>query len=142
MLEDVVYWIKCVDDEVVIEDIELVFVGYGVVVFEYGWNDYEGIDVCGKIVVMLVNDFGYGDFEIGFFNGNVMIYYGCWIYKYEEVVCQGVDGVIVIYQIVLVFYGWNVVLGFWIGLQLDFVCELGEGIFVGVESWIIEDVVC
>ncbi len=138
MPEDLVYWTKRADDEVAIEDSELVFVGYGVVAPEYGWNDYQGIDARGKTVVMLVNDPGYGDPESGLFNGNAMTYYGRWTYKYEEAARQGADGVIVIHQTAPASYGWNVVSGSWTGAQLDLAREPGEGTFAGIESWITE----
>lgn len=78
---------SCISVKESIKDLEFVFVGYGVNVFEYNWNDYEGLDVKGKIVVMLVNDFGFVIKNFDLFIGDVMIYYGCWIYKYEEVSC-------------------------------------------------------
>jgi len=139
MGEDVVYWTKRVADEVAIEDTDLVFVGYGVVAPEYGWNDYEGVDAEGKTVVMLVNDPGFGNPESGLFNGNAMTYYGRWTYKYEEAARQGADGVILIHQTAPASYGWNVVSGSWSGSQLDLAREPGEGSFAGVESWVTED---
>ena len=138
--EDVVFWTKRAADEVTIEDSELVFVGYGVVAPEYGWNDYEGVDVEGKTVVMLVNDPGYADPDSGLFNGNAMTYYGRWTYKYEEAARQGADGVILIHQTAPASYGWNVVSGSWTGAQLDLAREPGEGTFAAVESWVTEDV--
>ena len=139
MSEDVVYWTKQVADEVSITDSELVFVGYGVVAPEYGWNDYAGVDVEGKTVVMLVNDPGYANPESGLFNGNAMTYYGRWTYKYEEAARQGAAGVIVIHQTAPASYGWNVVSGSWTGSQLDLAREPGEGTFAEVESWVTED---
>jgi Zn-dependent M28 family amino/carboxypeptidase len=138
--EDVVFWTKRAAEEVTVEDSELVFVGYGVVAPEYGWNDYEGVDVEGKTVVMLVNDPGYADPDSGLFNGNAMTYYGRWTYKYEEAARQGADGVILIHQTAPASYGWNVVSGSWTGAQLDLAREPGEGTFAAVESWVTEDV--
>ena len=138
MGEDVVYWTKRADDEVSITDTELVFVGYGVVAPEYGWNDYEGVDAEGKTVVMLVNDPGFANPDAGIFNGRAMTYYGRWTYKFEEAARQGADGVIVIHQTEPASYGWNVVSGSWSGSQLDLAREPGEGTFAGVESWISE----
>jgi Zn-dependent M28 family amino/carboxypeptidase len=140
MGQDVVYWTKRADDEVSIADTELVFVGYGVVAPEYGWNDYEGIDAAGKTVVMLVNDPGYANPDSGLFNGNSMTYYGRWTYKFEEAARQGADGVIVIHQTEPASYGWNVVSGSWSGSQLDLAREPGEGTFAGIESWVSEGV--
>jgi Zn-dependent M28 family amino/carboxypeptidase len=140
MGEDVVYWTKRVADEVSIENSELVFVGYGIVAPEYDWNDYGGLDVEGKTVVMLVNDPGYANPDSGLFNGNAMTYYGRWTYKFEEAARQGADGVIVIHQTAPASYGWNVVEGSWTGPQLDLAREPGEGAFAAVESWVTEDV--
>ena len=138
--EDVVFWTKRAADEVSLDSSGLVFVGYGVVAPEYGWNDYEGVDVEGKTVVMLVNDPGYADPDSGLFNGNAMTYYGRWTYKYEEAARQGAAGVILIHQTAPASYGWNVVSGSWTGAQLDLAREPGEGTFAAVESWVTEDV--
>lgn len=138
--EDVVFWTKRAADEVSLDSSDLVFVGYGVVAPEYGWNDYEGVDVEGKTVVMLVNDPGYADPDSGLFNGNAMTYYGRWTYKYEEAARQGAAGVILIHQTAPASYGWNVVSGSWTGAQLDLAREPGEGTFAAVESWVTEDV--
>ncbi|GLK51898.1 M28 family metallopeptidase [Maricaulis virginensis] len=138
--EDVVFWTKRATEEVSLDSSDLVFVGYGVVAPEYGWNDYEGVDVEGKTVVMLVNDPGYADPDSGLFNGNAMTYYGRWTYKYEEAARQGAAGVILIHQTAPASYGWNVVSGSWTGAQLDLAREPGEGTFAAVESWVTEDV--
>ncbi len=88
---------------------ELVWVGYGIVAPEYDWNDYEGLDVSGKTVVILVNDPGYATQNPELFNGNAMTYYGRWTYKYEEAARQGADGALIIHQTAPAAYGWNVV---------------------------------
>ena len=137
--EDVVYWTKRAQDEVSFEDSELVFVGYGVVAPEYGWDDYAGVDAEGKTVVMLVNDPGYGDPESGLFNGEAMTYYGRWTYKYEEAARQGAAAVIVIHQTAPASYGWNVVANSWTGAQLDLARQPGEGQFAAAESWVTEE---
>ncbi|MEO1311910.1 MAG: hypothetical protein AAFV51_13245, partial [Pseudomonadota bacterium] len=84
-----VYWTKRVQETVAVDTSDLVFVGYGVVAPEYQWNDYKGLDVAGKTVVILVNDPGYAVKEDVFFNGEAMTYYGRWTYKYEEAARQG-----------------------------------------------------
>ncbi|WP_291841937.1 M28 family metallopeptidase [Maricaulis sp.] len=138
MSEDVVYWSKLNSSDITLDNSELVFVGYGVVAPEYGWNDYEGLDVEGRTVVMLVNDPGYGNPDSGLFNGNAMTYYGRWTYKYEEAARQGAAGVILIHQTAPASYGWNVVSGSWTGTQLDLARAPGEGQFASVESWVTE----
>ena len=81
-----------------IKDSELVFVGYGVNAPEYNWNDYEGLDVKGKTVVMLVNDPGFATKNPDLFTGDAMTYYGRWTYKYEEASRQGAAGAIIIHE--------------------------------------------
>ena len=137
--ESVVYWTKRAESQVSIADSELVFVGYGVVAPEYEWDDYAGVDVTGKTVVMLVNDPGYANPDSEMFNGRSMTYYGRWTYKYEEAARQGAAGVIIIHQTAPASYGWNVVSGSWSGAQLDLAREPGTGTFASVESWVSED---
>ena len=96
---------------------ELVWVGYGIVAPEYNWNDYDGISVKGKTVVILVNDPGYATQNPELFNGNAMTYYGRWTYKYEEAARQGAAGALIIHQTAPAAYGWNVVEDSWKGPQ-------------------------
>jgi len=101
-----------------LQDSELVFVGYGVVAPEKGWNDYAGIDMRGKTAVILVNDPDFGAAsEGGLFNGKAMTYYGRWTYKYEEAARQGAAGAIIIHDTAPAAYGWNVVESSWTGPQ-------------------------
>ena len=102
-----------------LQDSELVFVGYGVVAPEKGWNDYAGVDMRGKTAVILVNDPDFGAAnETGLFNGKAMTYYGRWTYKYEEAARQGAAGAIIIHDTAPASYGWNVVESSWTGPQL------------------------
>ena len=101
-----------------LDNSELVFVGYGVVAPEKGWNDYAGIDMRGKTAVILVNDPDFGaSQEGGLFNGKAMTYYGRWTYKYEEAGRQGAAGAIIIHDTAPAAYGWNVVESSWTGPQ-------------------------
>jgi len=135
-----VYWTKRVVDEVSFDDSELVFVGYGAVAPEYGWNDYAGVDVKGKTVVILVNDPGFATQDPELFNGNAMTYYGRWTYKFEEAARQGATAAIVIHQTAPAAYGWNVVEGSWTGAQLDLERPDGGAGRTALEGWITEDV--
>jgi len=119
--ENAVFWTKRLNKTVSVNDSELVFVGYGVNAPEYGWNDYEGLDVKGKTVVMLVNDPGFATKDEALFKGNAMTYYGRWTYKYEEAARQGAEAVLVIHETEPASYGWNVVSGSWTGEQYDLV---------------------
>lgn len=106
------------DAATALENSELVFVGYGIVAPEKGWNDYAGIDMRGKTAVILVNDPDFGAAnETGFFNGKAMTYYGRWTYKYEEAGRQGAAGAIIIHDTAPAAYGWNVVESSWTGPQ-------------------------
>jgi hypothetical protein len=94
---DVVYWSQNPEGVVSLEASDLVWVGYGVVAPEFGWNDYEGVDVTGKTVVMLINDPGFINRGEAF-NGEAMTYYGRWTYKFEEAARQGAEGAIIVHQ--------------------------------------------
>ena len=101
-----------------IENSELVFVGYGINAPERGWNDYEGVDVRGKTVVVLVNDPDWNAAGLeGTFNGRAMTYYGRWTYKYEEAARQGASAVLIVHDSAPASYGWNVVENSWTGPQ-------------------------
>ncbi len=101
-----------------VKDSPVVFVGYGINAPEKGWNDYAGLDVKGKTVVILVNDPDYEATGLtGPFNGRAMTYYGRWTYKYEEAARQGAAAAIIIHDTVPAAYGWNVVQSSWTGAQ-------------------------
>lgn len=100
-------------DEVVWENVPVVFAGFGIVAPEYNWNDYENLDVKGKIVVVLVNDPGFGADDSTFFKGNTMTYYGRWTYKYEEAARQGARGCLVVHNTVPAGYPFQVLQSTW-----------------------------
>ena len=114
---------------------ELVWVGYGIVAPEYNWDDYAGISVEGKTVVILVNDPGYATQNPELFNGNKMTYYGRWTYKYEEAARQGAAGAIIIHQTAPAAYGWHVVEGSWSGPQFHLAAENDNMDRLKVEGW-------
>ena len=88
-------------------DAPIVFVGYGVVAPEFGWNDYAGVDVKGKVVLCIVGDPPSDDPK--FFGGKALTYYGRWTYKFEEAARQGAVGALIIHRTDLASYGWDVV---------------------------------
>ncbi len=97
---------------------DVVFVGYGINAPEKGWNDYAGVDVRGKTVVVLVNDPDWQTPTVGGpFNGRAMTYYGRWTYKYEEAARQGAAAVLIVHDTEPAAYGWNVVRSSWSGPQ-------------------------
>ena len=103
-------------DSLVTIDAPLVFVGYGIVAPEYGWDDYAGLDVKGKVVAVMVNDPGLHDSTT--FKGKVLTYYARWTYKYEEAARQGAAGVLLIHTTESATYPWAVVEGSSSGLQV------------------------
>jgi len=105
--------------EVGAKDSALVFVGYGVNAPEQGWNDYAGLDVKGKTVVILVNDPGFHAKDESLFDGNRMTYYGRWTYKFEEAARQGATAALIIHDTEGASYGWDVVKNSWSGPQFD-----------------------
>ncbi|GMM84817.1 M28 family peptidase [Pseudoalteromonas sp. MTN2-4] len=123
-----------------INNSEMVFVGYGVNAPEYGWNDYEGLDVKGKTVVMLVNDPGFATKDPSMFTGEAMTYYGRWTYKYEEASRQGAAGAIIIHETAPASYPWSVVENSWSGEQFGFQKENKNMDRVAVEGWVTVDV--
>ena len=134
--ENVVFWTKRLEKNISVTNSELVFVGYGVNAPEYGWNDYEGLDVKGKTVVMLVNDPGFATKNDALFKGNSMTYYGRWTYKYEEAARQGAEAVLVIHETKPASYGWDVVSGSWTGEQYDLVRPDRGASRSAIEGWI------
>jgi Zn-dependent M28 family amino/carboxypeptidase len=88
-------------------DAEIVFVGYGIEAPEYNWDDYKGVDVRGKVLLMLVNEPPSDDPK--FFKGKALTYYGRWTYKYEEAARKGAVGVLLVHQTQMASYPWEVV---------------------------------
>ncbi|MFM7029438.1 MAG: M28 family metallopeptidase [Chakrabartia sp.] len=98
---------------------DVVFVGFGINAPERGWNDYAGLDVKGKTVVILVNDPDYGRKDLkGPFEGRAMTYYGRWTYKFEEAARQGAAAAIIIHDTYPAAYPWGVVVSSWTGAQI------------------------
>jgi Zn-dependent M28 family amino/carboxypeptidase len=124
--------------KVAIKDAPLVFVGYGVNAPERQWNDFDGIDLKGKIAVALIND---PDFESGKgdFGGKAMTYYGRWTYKYEEVARQGALGLLIVHETDPASYGWATVKNSNTNTMFDVVRDDPKGVHTAVEGWIQRD---
>lgn len=93
---------------VVLDDIPMVFCGFGIVAPEYGWNDYASLDVKGKCAVVLVNDPGLYSGDTTLFKGREMTYYGRWTYKYEEAARQGATAIIIVHETVGAGYDYSI----------------------------------
>jgi Zn-dependent M28 family amino/carboxypeptidase len=137
--KDMVIWTKRAVPETGLKQSELVFVGYGIVAPEYAWNDYAGIDVHGKTVVVLVNDPGYANKDPKVFRGGTMTSYGRWAYKVEEAARQGAAGVLLIHDGDALGYGWSVIQNTWTGPQLELAAADGNAARAAVEGWVQKD---
>ena len=136
--EDFVAYTEQVEEMVSLENSELVFAGYGVVAPEYGWNDYEGLDVKGKTVIVLANDPGFGSGDSILFKGDQMTYYGRWTYKYEEAARQGAAGVLIVHETVPAGYPWLVVRNSWAGAKLNI--DSGQASYkCAIQGWITRE---
>ncbi|MGV8961040.1 MAG: M28 family metallopeptidase [Stenotrophomonas sp.] len=126
------------DSEIAITDAPLVFVGYGVKAPERNWDDFKGVDLKGKIAVMLIND---PDFESGAgdFDGKGMTYYGRWTYKYEEGARQGAAGVLIVHETAPASYGWATVAGSNTNTMFDVVRDNPRQAHPPLEGWIQRD---
>jgi Zn-dependent M28 family amino/carboxypeptidase len=122
-------------DSISLENSNMVFVGYGIVAPEYNWNDYEGIDVRDKTVVILVNDPGYELQNEDLFTGRAMTYYGRWTYKFEEAARQGAAAALIVHETDPASYGWDVVRNSWSGPQYR-VGGNNNQPFLAMQGWI------
>ena len=129
--------------EIDVANSEIVFVGYGVVAPEYGWDDYKGIDVRGKTVLIMVGDPPVRDaadstrLDSAMFRGKAMTYYGRWTYKYEQASEKGAAAAIIIHQTGPAGYPWEVVSGSWGQENFD-IPGAGASTRVPIEGWITE----
>ena len=138
--KEAVFWSKRVQESITINDSDLIFMGYGVNAPEYEWNDYDGIDVKGKTLVILINDPGFGTNDPNLFNGKAMTYYGRWVYKFEEAARQGAEAMIIIHDTEPAAYPWQVVETSWSGKQIDLKRpDLGAS-RIKLEGWITYDI--
>ncbi|HEY0505751.1 MAG TPA: M28 family metallopeptidase [Lysobacter sp.] len=116
----------------------LVFAGYGVNAPERGWDDFKGVDLKGKIAVVLIND---PDFEggEGDFGGKAMTYYGRWTYKYEEAARQGALGLLIVHETEPASYGWATVKNSNTNTMFDVVRDQPASVHPTLEGWIQRD---
>src|SRR6202521_3390112 len=142
--DDYVAWSKRVTDSSSI-DADLVFVGYGVQAPEFQWDDFKGVDVKGKIIVVLINAPPVPDvsdptkLDPKTFGGTAMTYYGRWTYKFEKAAQMGAAGCVIIHQTDRAGYPWEVVRNSWSGIQFDLASPDKNMGRLAVESWISSD---
>jgi Zn-dependent M28 family amino/carboxypeptidase len=107
-LVDYVTFSRRMEEELTLDQSELVFAGFGITAPEYHRDDFQGMDLKGKTILVFVNDPGYGTNET-YFKGNTMTYYGRWTYKFEEAARRGAKGCLIIHETGPAGYPWNVV---------------------------------
>ncbi|MFY8023956.1 MAG: M28 family metallopeptidase [Sediminibacterium sp.] len=106
--DDYIIWTDKTDSSISLNNADLVFAGYGVVAPEYNWNDYAGLDVKGKVVMVMVNDPGFWIGDTTLFKGKAMTYYGRWTYKFEEAARQGAKACLIIHNTAAASYPFSV----------------------------------
>ena len=137
--DDMVIGTRRVRPESSIRDSEVVFVGYGIVAPEYGWNDYAGVDMRGKTALILVNDPGFVTGDPSLFRGKAMTYHGRWTYKFEEAARQRAAAAIIIHDTAPAAYDWQVVRNGWSGPQFYADRPDGNAGRSALEGWITQD---
>ena len=139
--DEVVAWTRRVADTASVADSDVIFVGYGVEAPEYNWNDFKGVDVRGKTIVVLVNDPQVPDaanpsqLDAKMFNGKAMTYYGRWTYKYEKAAEMGAAGVFIVHETGPAGYPFPVVQGF-LGERFGLVAKDKNMSKASVEGWL------
>ncbi|HEY9256367.1 M28 family metallopeptidase [Chitinophaga sp.] len=136
-LDEFVAATRRVQDQISVRNSALVFAGYGIVAPEYNWNDYKGLDVKGKTVIVLINDPGFADSTL--FKGRTMTYYGRWTYKFEEAARQGATGVIIIHETAAASYPWKVVRSGWSNSKLYLQTADNNQHRTALEGWISQE---
>jgi len=142
--DDFVAWSKRVTETSSI-DADMIFVGYGVQAPEFQWDDFKGLDVKGKVLVILINDPPVPDpadsskLDPKTFGGTAMTYYGRWTYKFEKAAQLGAAGAVIIHQTDRAGYPWEVVRNSWSGTQFDLATPDKNMGRLAVESWITSD---
>jgi Zn-dependent M28 family amino/carboxypeptidase/uncharacterized protein (DUF1684 family) len=143
--DDLVAWTKHVAPTASLDRSELVFVGYGVVAPEYGWDDYKGLDVRGKTLVMLIGDPPVAsqarpsELDPKIFGGKAMTYYGRWTYKFEIAAEKGAAGALIIHETESAGYPFDVVQSSWDREQFDLVTPDRNMQRASIEGWIALD---
>ncbi len=133
-------------NEIKVDNSDIVFVGYGVIAPEYGWDDYKGVDVHGKTILMLINDPAVPDpkdpskLDEKMFKGRAMTYYGRWTYKYEIAAQKGAAAAIIIHETEPAAYPWQVVKSSWSKENFELDNPDKNMGAVSARSWITLDV--
>ncbi len=141
-VNDMIAVSRHVREQINVKDSDVVFVGYGVQAPEFEWDDFKGVDVRGKTVIMLINDPPIPDpadpakLDEKNFRGRAMTYYGRWTYKYEKATELGAAAVLIVHETIPAAYPWAVVVGSWGRENLDLRNADGNSGRVPIEAWI------
>lgn len=138
-MKDFVTWTKRTDSIVSLDNDEVVFAGFGVVAPEYNWNDYAGLDVKGKVVIVMVNDPGFSSGDSTMFKGKAMTYYGRWTYKYEEAARQGAKACLIVHNTAAASYPFTVVQNSNGGVKLHLDTRQKPEYQLAMQGWVTED---
>jgi Zn-dependent M28 family amino/carboxypeptidase len=138
-IQDYVVFTKRTDTVQTLVNDELVFAGFGVVAPEYGWNDYAGLDVKGKVVVVMVNDPGFETGDTTMFKGKTMTYYGRWTYKYEEAARQGAKACLIVHNTAAASYPFQVVQTSNGGVKLHLDKRTSKDYQLAMQGWVTHD---
>lgn len=133
---DYVIWTDKITDKVSLNNDELIFAGYGVVAPEHNWNDYAGLDVKGKVVLVMVNDPGFAAGDSTLFKGKTMTYYGRWTYKFEEAARQGAKGCLIVHTTEGASYPFSVVQNNWNASKLRLDDRSKPKPYTDINGWV------
>ncbi|SKB65434.1 Zn-dependent amino-or carboxypeptidase, M28 family [Daejeonella lutea] len=134
--DDYVIWTDKIADKVSLNNDEVVFAGYGVVAPEHNWNDYAGLDVKGKVVLVMVNDPGFAANDSSLFKGKTMTYYGRWTYKFEEAARQGAKGCLIVHTTEGASYPFSVVQNNWNASKLRLDDRAKPKPYTDINGWV------
>ncbi len=134
--DDYVIWTDKIADKVSLNNDEVVFAGYGVVAPEHNWNDYAGLDVKGKVVLVMVNDPGFAAGDSTLFKGKTMTYYGRWTYKFEEAARQGAKGCLIVHTTEGASYPFTVVQNNWNASKLRLDDRAKPKPYTDINGWV------
>jgi len=135
-MDDFVLWTERTDTVQTLNNDDVVFAGFGVVAPEYNWNDYAGLNVKGKVVMVMVNDPGFETGDTTMFKGKTMTYYGRWTYKYEEAIRQGAKACIIVHNTKAAAYPFNVVQNSNGGVKLHLDKSANHAYQMAMQGWV------
>jgi Zn-dependent M28 family amino/carboxypeptidase len=137
---DAILWTKTPVAQLTVPPSQMVFVGYGINAPERGWNDYAGVEMCGKIAVILVNDPDWqSTTDVGPFGGKRLTYYGRYTYKYEEAARQGAAGALIIHDTAAAGYPFQVLVNTNAGAKIDIDLPSVAKEHAALEGWLSTD---